>query len=426
MRGCLNIMRRLFSLAFYKLVKILNCFINKKNRSLLFIPHKNCHNDNYDIINYTGDNALVLCHYFLSKTKFDGPISLVYYNEDNLSQYTEYIIQFGKDVSFVNGNSRWNLIKAFIKCNVCFTCDPHYNFSYKINKQKVICLGYFSPFKDDYHAIKMLSKREQSQRRKEINNSFSNHIVTSYLCGRIISLDTLLQFDKFVDIGYPRNDIFYSDTSKLKENILSRLGDSIKRVICYTPTYRDYERRDVRLSNNKMSVRKTIWGLDNDIDEEALEKLLKEKETVVIVKLHPWQEKSVLIDRKRTKHIVLFSELQKQYTCSLYDVLAISDCLITDYTSTAFDFMHMNRPIIYYMYDFEKYNNNRGFSFSPVTTICGGPIAYSFSELLEYLKTILDGEDSYSEKRSFIHNLINRYQDGNSSVRVHRFIESIE
>lgn len=417
-------MRNFFSILFYKLVHVINCFVNKKENSILIVPHRNCINDNYDIINYTADNSLVLCHHLLKESDFNGQVYMVVYDLQKVEQYSEYVSCFNKKIIFVNGNSRWDFIKTFILCTICCTCDPHYNFSYKTKKQRVICLGYFSPFKDDYHAIKLLNNKEQRLRRIEVNKSFSNHIVTSSVCGRIISLDTLLSFDKFIDLGFPRNDIFYKNNAELKERILGLLGDNIRRIICYTPTYRDYERSGLRLSDDSMVTRKTIWGCDNEESEITLEQLLEETDTIVIVKLHPWQEKSVLVDKKKGNRVVLFSELQKKCNCSLYDILAISDCLITDYTSTAFDYMHTNKPIIYYMYDFEKYNKNRGFSFLPVSSICGGPIAYSFQEMLNSLKGVLNGEDEYAEKRLFIHNLINKYQDGGSSKRVIDFILS--
>ncbi|WP_169781831.1 CDP-glycerol glycerophosphotransferase family protein, partial [Escherichia coli] len=44
-------------------------------------------------------------------------------------------------------------------------------------------------------------------------------------------------------------------------------------------------------------------------------------------------------------------------------LLLTFDILITDYSSIAFDFFVMNRPVIYYAYDIEQYNNERGLYF---------------------------------------------------------------
>ncbi|MCS2279479.1 CDP-glycerol glycerophosphotransferase family protein [Bacteroides thetaiotaomicron] len=40
--------------------------------------------------------------------------------------------------------------------------------------------------------------------------------------------------------------------------------------------------------------------------------------------------------------------------------------MITDYTSTYFDFLLVNKPVIFNFYDIEEYRRVRGFSFEPI------------------------------------------------------------
>ena len=70
------------------------------------------------------------------------------------------------------------------------------------------------------------------------------------------------------------------------------------------------------------------------------------------------------------------------------------------------------------MYDYDKYMINRGFSYNPISSICCGPIAYDYYQLLYHLKKILNGIDEYIDKRMFVHALINKYRDGNSYSRI--------
>ena len=44
--------------------------------------------------------------------------------------------------------------------------------------------------------------------------------------------------------------------------------------------------------------------------------------------------------------------------------MLISDALITDYSSLMFDYGYLNRPILIYAPDIEKYNDDRGFMFN--------------------------------------------------------------
>ena len=47
---------------------------------------------------------------------------------------------------------------------------------------------------------------------------------------------------------------------------------------------------------------------------------------------------------------------------STNEVLGITDLLITDYSSVAFDYAPTGRPILLYTYDLDEYTADRGFS----------------------------------------------------------------
>ena len=46
------------------------------------------------------------------------------------------------------------------------------------------------------------------------------------------------------------------------------------------------------------------------------------------------------------------------------DLYLASDLMVTDYSSTMFDYANLRRPILFYMYDLEQYRDHlRGFYF---------------------------------------------------------------
>ena len=49
-----------------------------------------------------------------------------------------------------------------------------------------------------------------------------------------------------------------------------------------------------------------------------------------------------------------------------YDFLNVVDVLITDYSSIYFDYLLLNRPIIFHMPDLEEYQKKRGFILDPL------------------------------------------------------------
>jgi len=67
--------------------------------------------------------------------------------------------------------------------------------------------------------------------------------------------------------------------------------------------------------------------------------------------------------------------------------LGFCDILITDYSSVALDFLLLDRPILFYMPDLERYLSKRGFYFDPL--LLPGTITRSQASLVEVLKGLL-------------------------------------
>ena len=411
----------------FKLLKIVNCFLVKNENSILFLPHNNCKTDNYDIINYKSDNVLCLFNSIIRDNSFSNySLTIAYYDDSKLSIYEKYVsdIAPGFSISFINANKRFEVMKSFMHNCLCITAHVHFNFSFKTDNQNVICLSYYNPFKDDFISINSLSHRKCSDLKIMTEKSFDFHLATSSVCARITSIDLLLDFSKFCISGFPRNDIFYSDNTKLSKLIYNLLGVENVKIICYTPTFRDYERLDLDLGDSNLRKNKTIFGNISTQEFDELTSLLHQTNSILIYKLHPWQERDIL-DVCENPRIINANRIQQQLNISLYEILSVTDVLITDYTSTVFDFLHRNKPIIFYFYDYENYKINRGFSYNPVEPVCGGAIAKSFSDLLLELKNCINGVDEYKNKREVIHGLLNAHHDGNSCKRVIQLVYDI-
>src|SRR5699024_2033528 len=69
---------------------------------------------------------------------------------------------------------------------------------------------------------------------------------------------------------------------------------------------------------------------------------------------------------------------------NLHELMIVSDLLISDYSSMFFDYSILNKPMICYTYDFERYDKHRGLYFDLRKYIPGGSI--SEVELLTLIK----------------------------------------
>lgn len=399
-----------------KILKIVNSLI-RKNRTILFIPHGNCKIDKYDILNWESDNVLCVLRYMLDDERFSGYTFLIsYYDETKLRDYQAFASGYvDKKVEFVKLKF-FDFIIHFFQAKIVLTDTAHLLPKYKCKKQKLFCLGYYTPFKDDYGFINQLTWKDKRYFFELSNRVLDCYITTSDISSRIISCDFLLLYSHLKSLGAPRNDIFYREKQSMKDDISNLMNRRINKIILYTPTFRDYESAD----NNTIDNR-SIFGNANRDWEEKFNNYLNSNDTILIAKLHPLQERSI-INRNANSNIFYYSDLSTSLDINLYRLLAVSDCLITDYTSTSFDYMHKDSPIIYYFYDYDKYVKTRNFSVTPIFPLCGGDIVYTPEELFASIVSVLNGNDDHAYERDRIHKLINRYSDGHDTERVVNFI----
>lgn len=184
--------------------------------------------------------------------------------------------------------------------------------------------------------------------------------------GSAFGLDRLNRMHIFMEYGYPRNDILFSYKSEMAEQLKDSLEiPKNKKVILYAPTFREAE----------LGVNGYEYHLALDL-EQFKEKL--SDKYVVLFRLHYYI----------SSHLDLSKYKGFLYDVSAYEDIShlylISDMLITDYSSVFFDYANLCRPIIFYMYDLEKYNKSMHDFYLSFDELPGG-IAHNQEELLSLI-----------------------------------------
>ena len=92
--------------------------------------------------------------------------------------------------------------------------------------------------------------------------------------------------------------------------------------------------------------------------------------------------------------------------------------LITDYSSVFFDFANLKRPILYYTYDLEKYENVlRGF-YLDIHEEVPGPLLKTTEEVIDSVKNIESLKEEYKDKYDAFYERFCSIEDGNASKRI--------
>lgn len=176
-------------------------------------------------------------------------------------------------------------------------------------------------------------------------------------------------------IGMPRVDYILKEknTDEIYKEY-PQLKDKIN--VLYVPTFR---------KGKKIRIKKLIDKFDTT-------------KYNLIIKLHP-------LDRKEYKYIekdgVIFDDKFKSY-----DLLEVSDKIITDYSSLAIEVTLLNKPLYFYAYDFDEYGEDPGLNLDFEKEEIGKYLATTVTKLLK----LLDEEYDYE--------ILNRFKNRYLSINL--------
>ena len=106
----------------------------------------------------------------------------------------------------------------------------------------------------------------------------------------------------------------------------------------------------------------------------------------------------------------------------LYVLLANTDALITDFSSVYFDYLLTNKPIGFAVDDMISYGKNRGYTVDDPIKIMPGMHIQTVDELIDFVDSVIKGNDDYLECRNNINKLFNVSNIPNASQKLIEFL----
>lgn len=206
-------------------------------------------------------------------------------------------------------------------------------------------------------------------------------------------------------LGSPRTDIYFDETFRMsaREKVRKMFPEIKKRkIILYAPTFR-----------GKSIPRSYI---DRALDYKKLKNSLGEQ-YVLLTKFHPQMAKKGFLESDRIQGAGFAFDISE--LLSPEEALCTADILITDYSSIMFEYLFLERPIISYVYDLDKYIQDRGL-FLPYDQLAPGPYVFNQEELIEKLQTVdkwFDIERIRAYRKEFMSAC-----DGHSTERIYQYV----
>lgn len=367
------------------------------------------------------DRNLVLFQSFAGRNYSDNPKAL-YLEMLNDEKYSRYKLVWSfihpEKYDYLKNNSNTDVVKFNSKEYKRYISKAAYwitnsrlpDYLIKKRSQTLIQCWHGTPFKRLGHDVELKGENAIHSVR-DINKKYDDEakrcnvlLSPSPFCTEKFTSAFRLKKHKkehiILEEGYPRNDFLF----KFTENDVKRVKNqfnipSSKKVILYAPTWRDNQHQSGLGYTYKL-------GLNFDLLQEQVK-----DEYVILCRTHYFISNS--FDFGKYKDFV--------YDVSKYDdiseLYAISDMLITDYSSVFFDYANLRRPMLFYMYDLDEYKNKlRDFYFD--LNLLPGPIVQEEEKLINEIKTIDTYWDNYSLKYNEFRKIFNPLDGKECSKRI--------
>ncbi|WP_162921735.1 CDP-glycerol glycerophosphotransferase family protein [Listeria costaricensis] len=247
---------------------------------------------------------------------------------------------------------------------------------------------------------KTVSARSESDQKrfKAVYRSFQHVLVGSDEMTKIFKRSFLIEDDsRFLKLGVPSTDYFFDQEKieKTRSDYRAKWATGSRKTVLYAPTFRDQELDSPQLL---LDVQKAADMLGADYQ--------------LLLKLHPAISGNVELPQAKGNILLLDSQLPMK------EVLAASDILLTDYSSTPFEFALLKRPIYFFAPDLEKYDKERGLV-QGFEKMIPGPVYRSTEELVEAIKK----EAADLKKIAHFGQKWNKFADGESGKRLVHYLK---
>ncbi|WP_141306042.1 CDP-glycerol glycerophosphotransferase family protein [Sporolactobacillus inulinus] len=303
------------------------------------------------------------------------------------------------NVQFVIRNSR-DYVKALTEAEFLITNSTFQTFFVPKEGQKYINTWHGTPLKTMGFDIPGNPAHSQNVLRNFLSAQYllSPNAHTTKMYTKSYKLDGLYR-GEILESGYPRIDLTLNTP---KAEVLGKLRkmhvriDPNKKIFLYTPTW-----KGSNVNHAQGNIRQII------AERAFLEQELGDHYNVLI-KVHPFLY----------PHVRGQKELQGKLIPDVTDtneLLRVVDLLVTDYSSIFFDYLVTGKPIIFYCWDKDLYDTERGMYIKAKEL--PGPTAFNVWQLVDLVKRVKEIEKTYKDSYQKMKARFVNYDDGHATGR---------
>ncbi|NTW71643.1 MAG: CDP-glycerol--glycerophosphate glycerophosphotransferase, partial [Eubacteriaceae bacterium] len=318
-------------------------------------------------------NKIVLAN--ISTGKLEGNLRFIYDEIKKSRRNYKTVLLLHKSQNDFKGKLLYLLamIKGIYHLATCryFIIDDYYYPVYAVKPKKETRIyqvwhacGAFKKF--GYSTVeKTFGADKKFLSKIRIHSNYDKVLVSSNEVKKYYAEGFGISEESIISIGIPRTDLFF-DTEKIekiKTDLYNRYPEIRgKKVILYAPTFRGDSRFDAR---NEAK-------LDFNLMKESLG-----KEYILVLKLHPFVSKGFEVSEELKGFVLDLSERE-----DINELMLLSDLMITDYSSVVFEYSLLEKPMLFFAYDLEKYKIERDFYYD-YNEFIPGPLVKDTREIID-------------------------------------------
>lgn len=332
---------------------------------------------------------------------FYGNLMYIYKEIKERNLQVEIIIPVNKGVSLeLNGvkvvRTRTPLHLYYLAtARYWITNNHYYHFLKKRSETTMIntwhALGAFKKF-----GIDSAKDEKEVERFKKDGENVNYLLVSSPELKSIYSKALSVDERNILSMGIPRTDALLNEEEikKSKDRFYDKYPNlKGKKLVFYAPTFRDDEKE---YFNMQLDLKMLKNRLGNDYK--------------FLFKLHPIIRNPYKIEDDLKDFVI---DMGKE---NINDLMIVSDCLITDYSSVVFEYSLLKKPMIFFTYDFNKYKNElRNFYFE-FEDFIPGKMVDSTEEIITFIEEAMVGNFDIDRVENFSKRFC-EYTDGKASKR---------
>ncbi len=243
-------------------------------------------------------------------------------------------------------------------------------------------------------------------------------IATGKMYAEVMAAAFGLPTDRVLITGQPRCDRMLEPVSRLER---APWAEDDERLVLWLPTYRSSKFGDIRTDGHYENALPVLSAEDL----RALDRFLKSTQTRLVVKLHPMDSlNDIAFPQMENITIINRCEADRR-SLNINGLLAMSDLLLTDYSSVWVDYLLLDRPIGFFMSDVMAFTASRGFVFDNIQELLPGALLSSSESLCRFLEhCLVEGVDEWKDKRQGVRDMFHEVRH-NFSMNVIRRLQEV-